>query len=157
MTFKHLPAAALLAFTLASPLGAQDITQLAQDYVNMPEIQTMMADMFAPDAVLAQFKASLPASIELNSDQETRIGALLSNAMLEMKPQLEGLMIDGLTEHFSADEIAALIDFYSSEHGASVMTKMQPFMQDVLAQLAPQLNSTMQDVSPRIVEIIQGG
>ena len=38
-------------------------------------------------------------------------------------------------------ELRALIDFYSYEHGASVMTKMQPFMQRTMGQLNPAMMS----------------
>jgi hypothetical protein len=144
-----------LAFSATQAL-AQSALDLAEEYATMPEVQQMMDEMFSPESMIAQFEMNLPASVVLTDDQRTRVGTLLSDTMNEMKPRMQEMMIAGSAKYFSVDELQALIDFYRSEHGASVMSKMQPFFQETMAQLAPEIQQKMQDVGPQIIEIIQG-
>ena len=65
-------------------------------------------------------------------------------------------MICGSAQTFSAAELQALIDFYGSEHGAAIMTKMQPFMAPVMGQLAPEMQALQAKVGPEIAQIMQG-
>ncbi len=151
---RPLLAAAFLLCT-GLPTMAEDTRTLAEEYAALPGVQQMMNDMFSADAMAAQFAASLPPEVQLSDAQRAKIGALLSDAMIGMKPEVERLMIEGSAKVFSADELQALIDFYSSEHGGAVMTKLQPFMQEVMGDMAPAIHETMQGVTPQIVEIIQ--
>jgi len=121
------------------PAFAQDTAELATQYVNMPEVQNMITEMFSPTAMGNQIEASLPAGMALSADKKQQIGLIMSEAMGDLRPKLEELMISNSSETFSADELQALIDFYSSEHGASVMTKMTPFMTNVMGQLQPEM------------------
>lgn len=140
---------------LTAPAFAQDKNALATQYVNMPEIQNMMTEMFSPTSMGNQIAASLPANIALSEDKKQQIGVLMSKAMNELRPKMEELMISSLDDSFSMGELQALIDFYSSEHGASVMTKMAPFMASVMGQLQPEMQALQLKVSPEIVRILQ--
>jgi len=51
--------------------------------------------------------------------------------------------------------LQALIDFYGSEHGAAVMSKMQPFMASIMGKLQPEMQALQAQVGPKIVEILQ--
>ncbi len=75
--------------------------------------------------------------------------------MNDLRPRLEALMISSSADTFSADELQALIDFYSSEHGAAVMTKMTPFMADVMGKLQPEMQALQLKVGPEIARIMQ--
>ncbi len=140
---------------LAAPAFAQDKNALAIQYVKMPEIQNMMTEMFSPSAMGNQIAASLPASVGLSEDQKQRIGVLMSEAMNELRPKLEELMVSNLDDSFSIAELQALIDFYSSEHGAAVMRKMSPFMAGVMSQLHPEMQALQRKVGPEIAKILQ--
>ena len=146
------------AVTLPVQLHAQSDEQisLATEYANMPEVQRMMDEMFAPSSLASQFEAGLPPNVKLDDTQREKIGALMSEIMNSIRPGMEELMVTGSAENFSADELKALIAFYSSEHGASIMTKMQPFMLQVMSQIQPVIQSKMQAAQPEIVKIIQG-
>lgn len=126
---------------LTTPVFAQDTTSLATQYVNMPEVQDMMTDMFSPTNMGNQIAASLPANVVLSEDKKRQIGLIMSEAMGDLRPKMEELMVSVSAKTFSADELIALIDFYSSEHGASVMTKMTPFMTNVMGQLQPEMQA----------------
>ena len=140
---------------LTAPVFAEDTTALATQYVNMPEVQNMMSEMFSPTAMGNQVAASLPANMALSVDQKRQIGLVMSDAMNSLRPQMESLMISSSSELFSADELNALIDFYSSEHGASVMSKMTPFMATVMGQLQPEMQALQVKVGPQIAKILQ--
>ena len=151
---KKLSLALVLA-AFASPVLAEDTTALAQEYVNMPEVQAMITAMFSPETMASQMKATLPAQVAVTDDQLARIGVVLSEAMQDLRPRMEELMISGAAEMFSPDEINALIDFYRSEHGAAVMTKTTPFMTSVMAQLGPEMMALQAKIGPEIARIIQ--
>lgn len=140
---------------LTAPVFAQDTTGLAAQYVNMPEVQNMLTEMFSPTAMGDQIAASLPAGMALSDEKKQRIGAVMSEAMNDLRPRLEELMISSSSDTFSAEELQALIDFYSSEHGASVMTKMTPFMANVMGQLQPEMQALQLKVGPEIAKIMQ--
>lgn len=80
----------------------------------------------------------------------------MSEAMNELRPRLEELMVTGSAEVFTAPELQALIDFYRSEHGAAIMSKMQPLMAQTMGQLAPEMQALQQRVAPEIIKIMQG-
>jgi hypothetical protein len=143
-----------LCLTFVSPAFAQDVRTLAEEYVRMPEVQQMMTDMFSPASMAAQIASSLPPGMPLTEEQSDRIGTLLSGAMNGFRPRMESLMIEASTRHFSAAELQALIDFYRSEHGASVMAKMQPYMQDVMGALTPDVMAEMGRLGPEIETIL---
>ncbi len=146
--------ATALCLALAPVAMAQDVQALAEEYVAMPEVQQMITDMFSPESMAAQFKTGLPPGMELTDSQSERIGILMSETMNSFRPRMEELMISSSAKHFSAEELQALIDFYRSEHGASVMAKMQPYMQDIMGTMMPEMMTAMQNVGGEIQTIM---
>ncbi len=122
----------------------------------MPQVQNMISSMFSPDAMGKQVALNLPPSITLTDEQQNSIGVIMSEAMNDIRPRMEALLISSTAETFSVDELQALIDFYVSEHGATIMTKMQPLMASVMGELAPDMQALQAKVGPEIVKIIRG-
>lgn len=151
---KHLIHAAAFAL-LATPTFAQDTTALAQDYVDLPAVQSMITAMFSPETMGEQMANSLPPSITLSPAQQTRIGEVMSAAMNKMRPRLEELMVSGSAETFTAAELDAMIAFYQTEHGAAILTKSAPFMTKVMGALAPEMQALQTEVGPEINKILQ--
>ena len=152
---KRLHLAAAFAL-LSAPAFAQDTLTLATEYTNMPQVQNMITSMFSPETMGKQVALGLPPSITLTDDQQNQIGEVMSEAMNDLRPRLEELMTSSTAETFSVDELQALIDFYGSEHGANIMTKMQPLMTSVMGQLAPEMQALQAKVGPDIVRIMRG-
>lgn len=150
---KHIALAALLSFSL-STAQAQTSEELAKTYVNMPEVQQMMTDMFSPQSMAAQVMASMPPGVVLSETQQVAIGELISSEMNTLRPKLEELMEATTAEIFTAEEIDALITFYSSEHGAAIMGKMGPMMQQVMGALAPDMQTMQTRITPKMIEIM---
>lgn len=150
---RTLLAAVLTLMT--APAFAQDTTALAEQYVNMPEVQTMISEMFSPEAIANQFEATLPPGMTVTEDQKARVGELMSAEMSAIRPRMQELMISGSAETFSAPELRALIDFYSSEHGAAIMTKMQPFFTSVMNKIAPEMQAMQARIAPELIKILQ--
>lgn len=150
---KHIALAALLSFSL-STAQAQTSEELAKIYVNMPEVQQMMTDMFSPQSMAAQVMASMPPGVVLSETQQVAIGELMSSEMNTLRPKLEELMEATTAEIFTAEEIDALITFYSSEHGAAIMSKMGPMMQQVMGALAPDMQTMQTRITPKMIEIM---
>jgi hypothetical protein len=156
MRSMRLAIATAVCLSFAPAVQAQDTMALAEEYVQMPEVQQMITEMFGAEAMAAQFKVSLPPGMPLTDDQALRIGTLMSGVMNKMRPRIETLMTEASAKHFSVEELQALIDFYKSEHGASVMLKMQPYMQDVMGSMMPEMMTAMGEIGPQINAIMSG-
>lgn len=144
------------ALTLAtSPLAAQDLRALAAEYADLPEVQMMWDDVFSPTFLAQQFRLGVPPEIEIPEDKLARIGEVLAAQMELLRPELRDMMVSGMAAEFSAPELEALIAFYKSEHGASVMTKMQPFMANYTAQMMPRMQAMQEAVLPEIIAIVE--
>lgn len=144
-----------LACLTAAPLSAQDVTEAARAYAELPAVQRQIDEMFAPDMVAQFFRAGVPASVEISPDQMARIGAILSEAMLEKKPEVMNVMVAQMSALFTVEEIEALTDFYESDAGASAMAKMQPYMQGVMVSMTEVMGPVQQAVLPDIIEILE--
>jgi hypothetical protein len=148
-------AALTLALILATAPGrAQDVRDLAETYADLPEVQAMWDDIFSPLWLSNQFRLGVPPEVEITNDQLDRIGALLAGEMEAMRPRMRAMMVETMAGAFSAEELAALVDFYRSEHGAAVMTKMPGFSTRYSAALAPMIQSAQQAVLPQITSIM---
>ncbi|WP_170575574.1 DUF2059 domain-containing protein [Ruegeria atlantica] len=155
MTLKSLAASLVLAIGFSQAAIAADNKALAENYVNLPEVQLMMDNMFTPESAAAQFASSLPPNITITDDQLQRIGILMSDTLQEIRPKLEQQMIDSSAEVFTAEELTALIEFYSSEHGAAIMSKMQPLMQSAMSGIAGDMQRATQQITPELTKIMQ--
>lgn len=143
------------ALSLSASLASADTIEAAvDDYIAMPQIQTMMDDMFAPDNLGKQFASGLPPTVQVSQAQIKQVGAVMSQGMMKIRPDLELSMRKGMMQTFSVAEVRALIGFYQSPEGASVMAKMAPFMQQVMAEIAPMTQETMRKNMPKIMAII---
>lgn len=136
---------------LATSAYAQsdELIDAATAYVNNPVQQTLMDDMLSVDAVMAQMGmlgATIPA------EQLETLSAIVSEELAAIRPALETAMVGGMARTFTLEEITALNEFYSSELGASAMSKMTPFMQDSMAELAPAFQTMQTNIAQRVQE-----
>lgn len=153
MLKKSLTIAALLT-TLSGPLLADSRMDLAKQYAELPANQQMMTEMFSPKSMGSQFASMLPPTLQVNDDQVQRVGALMSEVMVSIRPQMEELMVTKSAEAFSEDELKAMIEFYSSEVGASILLKTQPYFQSVMAEMNPLIMQRMGAIGPQIDAIL---
>ena len=151
------------AFTFAialalAPLSvsAQSVEELAREYAALPAVQEMMAAMFSPEASAAQIAATMPPGVDLTEQQLTDLGNLLSEELIDFQPRLEVLMIEGMVDTFNEEEISAMIEFYSSDVGASILVQTQPMFTNIMTQLAPEMQQRMLGRQADIMAIIMG-
>ena len=135
---------------------AQSTEELAQEYAALPAVQDMMAAMFSPEASAAQLEASLPPGMDLSAEQLDQIGQIISAELVDFQPRLEVLMIEGMVETFTEEEIQAMIDFYSSDIGASILVKTQPMFTGIMTTLAPEMQTRMMSRQAEIIAVITG-
>lgn len=147
MTF----AAALIC---AAPSFA-DTAALAREYIELPSNQAMVDDMFSAEAMAANFLLGVPPGTDIPAEKVTQIGQVLSEGMATIRPKMMAEMEATMTTLFTEPELEALIAFYKSEHGATVMQKTQGMMQTVMANIAPEMNAMQQETLPKILEIMQ--
>lgn len=149
---------AALAILLASSSAsvAQDPNALAQDYMELPAVQAMLTDMFSPETMGTQFVESLPPGMNLSEEQVGAIGTILSEAMTEVRPDIETQMKAKSAEVFTAPEMQAMIEFYSSDLGASILQKTSTFMTATMAELNPRIMAAVANRQGDIMEVLQG-
>ena len=89
-------------------------------------------------------------SMQLPEDQREAFKAMLTkNLDIEA---LTAAMRGAMVKHFSADELAALADFYGSPNGKSAMSKLGDYTAEVMpaiqAEMAKALEKTEAELSP---------
>lgn len=140
-----------LATAPALPAFAQDTAALreaAERYIRNPVQQRMMDEMLSADAMVAQMRAMVP---QLTEEQAQLVARITSEEMAVLRPDLEAAMIDASVETFTLEEIEALEAFYSTPVGASVMSKMQPFMATAMGMIAPEMQQVQMRIGQRIM------
>ena len=60
------------------------------------------------------------------------------------------ILLDGMLETFTADELKAFADFYASQNGKSAMKKMN----NLMANMMPKLQLMMQKEIPSLIQDI---
>jgi hypothetical protein len=146
-------AAALALLPLAATAQPAPET-LVREYAGLPAVQQMMAAMFSPEASAAQLQATLPPGMNLTDDQLSRIGEIISAEMIDFQPRMEGMMIAAMVETFTEEEVQAMIDFYSSPVGASILLKTQPMFTSIMTQMGPEIQTRMMGRQAEIMQII---
>lgn len=147
----------LFALFAALPASAQSPEALdaAKRYMETPGMREMIDSMSSPEMMVQGLVASLPSDVKVTDEQIARIGEIMSGAFAAIQPEMERVMLESTARHFTVEEIDAMIEFYSSDIGASVMSKMQPYMQDSMQQMMPQLMQVQQQVMPQVIEVLQ--
>lgn len=138
----------------ASSLWAQSRIELAEQYSALPAVQQMMEDMFSPEASASQFKATLPPGFEISEDQLLRVGEVMSNVLKGLQPRMVELQNTAIADVFTEEEIRAMIEFHSTEIGASILVKTQPMFTAVMGQLTPEIVQAMGAKQGEISEIL---
>lgn len=143
-------ASVVFATTLATSTFAQDdpdaLRAAAEAYVNNPVQQKLIDDMLSPEMMMTQMAAMVQG---LPEDELNKMVKIVTEEVNAIRPAMEAAMIDGAAETFTLEEINALNDFYSSDVGASVMGKMNPFMQSYMVSLGPELQQMQQNIMSR--------
>lgn len=150
-----LTALAVVAFSL--PALAQDTRETrlarAQDYVAQSmmdlDLEAVVRSMYRP--VLDQVAAS---GRQLSQDQIDRIDALYMATMLEPLRAIMMQQDQVMADLFTLEEIEALLAFYTSPVGRSVMTKMPRLMEVQQPAILNMVQSTMPTLIPQLQAII---
>ncbi|GEM_PF-942537 len=146
------------AVTLLLSVGtvqAESRMDLAREYMELPGNQQMMNDLFSPETMYNQLKASLPRNAKISNSKKRRIGNVLSQGMMQLRPSMDQIMLRESARVFTKAELRAMIAFYSSKEGASILAKMPQFMERSMTKLGPQIQRVQEAVAPAIQKIIR--
>lgn len=136
------------------PSFAQDAKELATQYNQLPAVQEMMTAMFSPETSAQQFKATLPPGVDVSDEKLLKVGQIMSDVLIGLKPEMEEMQIEAIADVFTVEEIEAMIEFYSSDIGASVLVKTQPMFTSVMTELTPKIQAAMGMRQQEIIEIM---
>ncbi|MCA8879508.1 MAG: DUF2059 domain-containing protein [Rhodobacteraceae bacterium] len=126
----------------------------ARAYVASPGQQALIDSLLSPEAILAQINAASP---DLPPKLTGLVSRIASDELESLRPKLEAAMVDSAVKTFTLDEIHALDVFYNTPEGRSILLKMQPFLEDALAQVAPEIRAAQDVILQRTVEALQLG
>jgi hypothetical protein len=165
MTFRTILAA--LALAAAAPALAQqdqtaapqtedsapeELRQAAQGYVNSQAMQTALDELLSTETFVAQLEAS---GMRLDPEQTRTLAGIVDEEFAEVRPELEDAMATAASDAFSMEELEALNDFYGSEEGRSIATKMSPFMQSFYEEIGPTLRQTQEQIAARAQDALE--
>ena len=83
------------------------------------------------------------------SDKQKKVFSDRMTAIVTSE-EYDKILMDGMLETFTADELKAFADFYDSEHGKSAMKKMNNLMTNMM----PRLQLMMQKEIPLLLQEI---
>ena len=153
------PHVTLLAATalVAAPALAQtepsaDLQQAADSYVQSQAMQTALDELLSTDTFVAQLQAS---GVRLDQAQTETLASIVDEEFADVRSELEDAMSVAAVDAFSMEELEALNDFYGSEEGQSIATKMQPFMQSFYQEIGPTLRETQNQIAMRAEEALK--
>ena len=141
----------------AAPAFAQDYGQsqealdAARGYVGSQAMQTALDELLSTDTFVAQLQAG---GIRLDQAQTETLATIMGEEFAEVRPELEDAMTTAAADAFTMEELEALNDFYASEDGRSIATKMTPFMQGFYAEIGPTLRRTQDSIAMRAQEAL---
>ena len=125
----------LFSICCCAGVQAQDTTAARQDavdrYLRAVPMEKMLEDTYA------EMSKQLP--------QERRANFITSMRQKVRAETLEKMARAAMLKHFTADELNALADFYSSKHGASAMSKFGAYMADVMPPLMEEIRRAQQE------------
>ena len=134
--------------------GAPDeaVREAARRYIESEGMQAMMDEMLSPDAMADALRAQFGEQIP--EDVMSQIVTIATDELQSIRPAMEDAMIEAAAETFTLEEIEAQIEFYQSPEGASVISKMQPFMTSFYEAIGPEFQATNERIMQRASETI---
>ncbi len=148
----------LLALTLAfaaQTAQAQSRTELARQYVALPGVQAMLREMFAPEAMYQQVRNTFPKNVKISNSKKRRIGKVLSQGMMQILPAMNKTLAREAARSFTKAELKAMIAFYSTPEGASILSKTTSLTTRSIARMAPNIEAVKRAVTPAIIRILK--
>jgi len=152
-TLASLATAAFLALAASAAFARDDDEArraAAETYVALPAVREMIAGTLDPDALVAQFRATVPVADQLTESQFRTLAEIATEEIGAIRPQMMETMRDQAAETFTLAELEALVAFYGSPEGEAILGKTGPFMQEYMRALGPTLQTTMRTISERI-------
>ncbi|HQX26598.1 MAG TPA: DUF2059 domain-containing protein [Alphaproteobacteria bacterium] len=116
--FLVIFAALVMMAAPASADSPEGRVAAAKAYVKVADVPKMMNEMVNAMAQNPQ--------LGLTPEHTEQIRAMFNHA------EIENLMVEKMTKHFTEEELLKLADFYGSPEGQSIMKKMPAYMSDVM-------------------------
>ena len=131
----------------------EELREAAGRYIESDGVQKMMDSMFSPEMMTSMMQSQAGGSIP--PDELEQVSQVVSEVLEDARPDMEEAMVTAAAETFTLPEIEAQIEFYQSPEGASVMSKMQPFMTTFNEAAAPAMQAMQQELMTRLSEVMQ--
>ncbi len=149
-----LLASLAVALALALPLQAQDaeLRALAQEYVSLPGMQGVFDAMADPKSAIAQVETVLSPANPLPPEVRDRLITIVSEEIAKTRPALEAAMLEVTVTQYTADELRAMLDFFETPLGLSILNKQGPITTQLNEMVAPLFAVVMLDIQQRLID-----
>ena len=133
---------------LAAPVFALALASTVLAIEDTPENRRAQADRYLAATPPKEMLADMVAQVAKNLPpyRQAEFQDLLTKH-LDIEAVTRAIR-DAMVRHFTADELAALADFYGSPLGKSAMKKFGAYMADVM----PSLQTAMRDANQKAIE-----
>lgn len=147
---------ALLTLCIAFPANA-DSDQDARVAVAKDYVQATMTDTDVQDFITQLWKPMIEQMAAnrqpMTPEQIEEIGQLFSSELTEPLTNVMLQQDEVMADIMTLDELTALRDFYTSEHGGAVMRKMPQLAQIQQPMISAVLQKAMPEMMPKIEAI----
>lgn len=136
-TLRIFASALLLASaTVCVPALAQDI----------PETRQAAMERYLRAVPMAKMMEDTYSEMAKQVPPEKRDEYVSAMRRLVSIDKIEGIARQAMLKTFTANELTALADFYSSEHGSSAMRKFGAYMADIMPPLMQEIQRAVQEL-----------
>lgn len=144
-----------LTLCLTSPAAAQSERSTAEKqaalraavvFVQSPAQQGMIDAMLDPATIMARNAFVLE---QIPAGKAQRLVSIITEEFSSQRPHIEKALILSTADTFTAEEIYAMNEFYSSAVGRSIMAKMQPYMEVFSRTMSSMTGTTINRVVAR--------
>lgn len=132
-----------------SASGYTSSADAAKTYVSSPVLQGLIDSMVSQEAIRPIVR--LIANGLLSPGKTYTIAQTVSEELATIRPEMEAAIITGMTKNFTAEEISAWNEFFSSPAGASALRKMTPFIENTMMELRPDYARIRGNIMRRII------
>ncbi len=123
----------------------------AESYINSSGVQASFDQLLGKDVIKSFFSGDEKID-NLSDGQKRKLATIAEEEIAAIRPEVEEVVVEALIAQFSLEEIEMLAEFYSSEVGRSIQSKMGNYMIEANNQLAPLVRQLVKALEKRVNE-----
>ncbi len=137
----------VLALSVGSAAQEAERTALAEQYMALPAMQTMLDQVLGP-GFIEPMLASMGGVAAMPQKRERAV-AIVTEELARVRPGMVKAMTVSAAEVYSEAELKALIAFNSTPEAVAINAKLNAFNQAYLSRFSPEMTAMQQRILTR--------